>query len=182
MGEYDSDSELNNQGDYISGNIGKDGKDVVVGKNIDIRRKRVDQHNDQRVEVNLPELNDRQPKLADIYTVLAGDPLRGTPGLVSKVNQIDKRLVSVEEGFSVVKMQLISIEELVVTRNEQRGQLHITPTQFLVFICLIILIVLVVSPWLQAHLPKGPINGSVGYSILFRSYSRLYRSLNLLFH
>ncbi len=163
-------NDLNNQGDYVSGDVGKDGKDVVVGKNIDTRRRRNDQHSNQRVEVNLPEITDRQPKLADIYAVLADDPLRGTPGLVSKVNQMDRRLMTLENEVSVVKMQLISIEELVVVRNERRGQIHLTPLQLFLFVCLIILIVAVLAPWLQAHLPKGSIDGSVGYAILFRCY------------
>src|SRR5690348_358817 len=94
--------ELNNQGDYVSGEIGENGKDIVVGKNIDTRSKRDSHRNDQRVEVNLPEITDRQPRLADIYAVLADDPLRGTPGLVSKVNQMDKRLMTLENEVQVV--------------------------------------------------------------------------------
>jgi hypothetical protein len=39
-------SELNDQGDYISGDVGEDGKDVVVGKNIDTRRTEQNQRND----------------------------------------------------------------------------------------------------------------------------------------
>ena len=77
--------------DRIEANLGADGENVVVGKNIDTRRRRNDQHNAQHVEVNLPEISDRQPRLADIYNVLADDPLRGTPGLVSKVNNIERR-------------------------------------------------------------------------------------------
>jgi hypothetical protein len=39
-------SELNDQGDYISGDVGEDGKDIVVGKNIDTRRTEQNQRND----------------------------------------------------------------------------------------------------------------------------------------
>jgi hypothetical protein len=44
--------ELNNQGDYISGDVGPDGKEIVVGKNIDTRRtqQRNTQRNQQRSE------------------------------------------------------------------------------------------------------------------------------------
>lgn len=159
-------SDENEHEDYVGADIGENGKDIVVGKNIDTRRKRTDQRNDQRVEVNLPDLADRQPRIVDIYNVLADDPLRGTPGLVSKVNQMDRRLIAVEENMGVMKMQLISIEDLVVSRNENRGKIHLTPLQALFIVGFIILIVVVFAPWFQAHLPKGPINGSVGLGLL----------------
>jgi hypothetical protein len=43
--------ELDNRGDYISGEVGEDGKDIVVGKNIDTRRSDKSQRNDVNINV-----------------------------------------------------------------------------------------------------------------------------------
>lgn len=44
-------SELDNRGDYISGEVGDDGRDIAVGKNIDTRRS--DNRRSNEVTVNL---------------------------------------------------------------------------------------------------------------------------------
>lgn len=52
-------SELNDQGDYISGDVGADGKDIVVGKNIDTRRTEQNQRND--IIFNLSAFEHQRP-------------------------------------------------------------------------------------------------------------------------
>lgn len=164
MNERAHDDELNNQGDYVSGEIGPDGKSNLVGKNLTQKNRHTNQRNDNRVEVNLPDIADRQPRLADVYAVLADDPLRGTPGLVSKVNSIDRRLITVEGKISIMETRLINIEELITVRNNQySGKVHLTLLQLFFLLILLVLIIAVITPWLQHILSSSVLDSHIGY-------------------
>lgn len=169
--KHNDDDELNNQGDYIDTEMGKDGKSNLVGKNLTQKNREQRQRNDQRVEVNLPDIDGRQPRLSDVYAVLADDPLRGTPGLVSKVNAIDRRLMTVEQVQVSMDKRLINIEELITVRNDEyRDKIHVSLPQLFILLILLILIISVIAPWLQHILSNGVLDGRIGLALLLWRY------------
>lgn len=156
--------DVNNRGDYIVSELGNDGTGNAVGKNI--------RQNSNHLEVNIPAVGDRSPSLKDVYDVLADDPLWGTPGLVSKVNAMDRRLMAVEGELAIVKTNLVDIAELITVRNrEYSGKVHMTLPQLMFLLFVLILLIAVVAPWLQQHVfSSGVIDGRIGNSIFLRSY------------
>jgi hypothetical protein len=87
--------DLNNQGDYISGDVGEDGKDVVVGKNIDTRS--TQQHNTQRSDPQQTMRSDVHFNNAD-NAVIFQEIIRlseKVDGLPDRVNSLEKERLDV---------------------------------------------------------------------------------------
>lgn len=95
------------------------------------------------------------------------------PGLIRRMGNVERHLVSVEgrvgsvEGrLSTVESKLIDITELITVRNEEnRGKIHISLLQLIIFIIVLLLVVLVVAPWLQRHLVGGSVDGRIGLAL-----------------
>lgn len=123
-------------------------------------------------------MNEQQPKqyaahrstieeqLGDIRTALLGDDMSEKLGLIRRVGNVERRLGEVEGRLSTVEHQLLDITELITIRNEEnRGKIHVTWTQLIVFIVFLLLVILVLAPWLQAHLVGGAVDGRIGFAL-----------------
>lgn len=117
-------SELDNQGDYISGDVDEDGKDVVVGKNIDTRR------NEQKVNVYLQHPpSQTQPEsskgrlMPQVEQELRGDIKQITAALF----KVEAAVIKVESALSA-NSQVTSeqISAMRQTTNEQVSAMRAT--------------------------------------------------------
>lgn len=146
--------ELNNQGDYISGDIGEDGKDIVVGKNI----RRTQNRNDVSVNLLPSDHPANRATIADLYIALTGDPLTERPGLIKRVGKIEERLSAVEN-------ELIDIKELVIVRNENRNKIHLSMPQLLIGLAAILAVVVILSYFIGTWARVGVIDGRIGLAV-----------------
>ena len=158
--------DINNQGDYISGEIGEDGKDVIVGKNIDVRHTHNgnQQRNDNIINVIPPGHPASRATIADLYVALAGDVLEDKPGLIKRVTDIEKRL-------GVVEAEVIDIKKLVIVRNETRDQVHLTAAQIFWGVFALLVVAVVLSYFVGTWARGGIVDGRIGLAIplLFNS-------------
>jgi len=111
-------NDLNNQGDYISGAVGEDGKDVIVGKGI------TQNDSSANVTVNLPppppghypyDHPVREYTLSDVIVALIGDPgdpLKSKPGTLGVINQL-----------AVIVAHLSSLDALQTAAHKERLEL-----------------------------------------------------------
>jgi len=139
--------ELNDRGDYISGAVGEDGKDVVVGKGIT--------QTEQNVTVNIPppppghyepDHPIREYTFADLIVAMIGDegdPLRGRParvGMISHLATMEARLTSLDTYNSVAHK-----ERLELLRDVQTLKGNQISNVFRVLIFLMVILVIVAA-------------------------------------
>lgn len=112
-------SELNDQGDYISGDVGEDGKDIVVGKQIDTRS------NDQKLTVYFqqpPALQQEQDRGSRLMPQVEQE-------LRADIKQITSALFKVEVAVNKVESALaansqVTSEQISAMRQTTAEQVN----------------------------------------------------------
>ncbi len=132
----EKDDELNNQGDYVSGAVGEDGKDIVVGKNIttsrteDNRRKDDNREQKQRVESNNNfNFQNSDNQLFQLFLAVQDvrngvsefriETRHGTGTINEKLDANNRRLSSLEVEFTNQRREIESLKERGLKRDEK---------------------------------------------------------------
>ncbi len=138
MADHVHDDEVNNQGDYTSGAIGSDGKDIVVGKNISTyrteenRRTEDNRRNEQRQRAesnNNFNFQTSDNPLFQLFLAIQDvrngvsefrSETRQSTGTISdKLDANNRRLSSLESEFANQRREIDGLKERGLKRDEK---------------------------------------------------------------
>ena len=112
--DSDDHDELNTQGDYVSGAIGSDNKDIIVGKNITAER--TEQQNRQNVVFNNSDNNVIWHELLKITSTVSDlvAKLDSLPDRVGKLEVILKPASAFEKMFYFLIVAVVVLVGFVI--------------------------------------------------------------------